>query len=103
VVLADEPTGALDTRTGDKVMDLFAELAAGGAAVVVVTHEPRVAAYADRVVTLRDGEKVSDTSSIARDPVEPRPTGPNPWSEEAGVVDHAVTELGADTSGAALR
>lgn len=68
VVLADEPTGALDTRTGDLVMELFTELASEGAAVVVVTHEPRVAAFADRVVTLRDGEKVSDTSSGSATP-----------------------------------
>ncbi len=63
VVLADEPTGALDTQTGDRIMELFAELAADGAAVIVVTHEPRVAAYADRVITLRDGRRVTDTSS----------------------------------------
>lgn len=63
VVLADEPTGALDSVTGDKVMDLFVDLAEAGAAVVIVTHEPRVAAYADRVLTLRDGKRVADTGA----------------------------------------
>lgn len=101
VVLADEPTGALDTRTGDMIMDLFSDLAADGAAVVVVTHEPRVAAYADRVVTLRDGEKVSDTSSAGHDNVAPlrsgsARSGPSPW------IDDDVDEAG-DASGAALR
>ncbi len=69
VVLADEPTGALDTITGDRIMDLFADLAAGGAAVLVVTHEPRVTGFADRVVTLRDGKRVADTVvSVPREP-----------------------------------
>jgi putative ABC transport system ATP-binding protein len=78
VVLADEPTGALDTATGDRIMDLFRSVADGGAAVVVVTHEPRVAAFADRVVTLRDGRRVSDTAvAVAREP-EPTRLGPLP-------------------------
>ena len=69
VVLADEPTGALDTVTGDRIMALFGALAADGAAVVVVTHEPRVAGFADRVVTIRDGRRVADTMApVPRDP-----------------------------------
>jgi len=69
LVLADEPTGALDTLTGDKIMDLFCSLAENGAAVAVVTHEPRVASFASRVVTLRDGRRVSDTgAAVAADP-----------------------------------
>ncbi len=68
VVLADEPTGALDTVTGDRIMALFVDLAADGAAVVVVTHEPRVAGFAERVVTLRDGRRVADTGApVTRD------------------------------------
>ncbi len=85
VVLADEPTGALDTRTGDMVMDLFADLAADGAAVVVVTHEPRVAAYADRVVTLRDGEKVSDTA-----PLPSNSTSPVPAPVDGATIERSV-------------
>jgi putative ABC transport system ATP-binding protein len=62
VILADEPTGALDTVNGDLVIELFAELAAEGIAVVMVTHEPRFATYADRVVFVRDGRIVDETS-----------------------------------------
>jgi putative ABC transport system ATP-binding protein len=63
VILADEPTGALDTVTGEMVIDLLGELAASGTAVVLVTHEPRFATRADRVVFMRDGEIVDQTAS----------------------------------------
>ena len=60
VVFADEPTGALDSHNGELVMGLFTAAAAEtGAAVVLVTHEPRVAAYADRQVVVRDGRTFS--------------------------------------------
>ncbi len=55
IVLADEPTGELDEVTALRVLDLLRERAAGGAAVVVVTHSPGVAAVADREIRLRDG------------------------------------------------
>jgi putative ABC transport system ATP-binding protein len=55
LILADEPTGALDTTTGERVMDLLATQCESGRAVILVTHEPRFASYADRVVNLRDG------------------------------------------------
>jgi putative ABC transport system ATP-binding protein len=58
LILADEPTGALDTVTADRIMDLVADLAAAGTAVLLVTHEPRFAALADRVVHVRDGRIV---------------------------------------------
>jgi putative ABC transport system ATP-binding protein len=57
VLFADEPTGALDSVTGEQVMDLLVDTArAEGTTVVLVTHEPRVAAYADREVIVRDGQ-----------------------------------------------
>ncbi|MFN8110674.1 MAG: ABC transporter ATP-binding protein [Thermoleophilia bacterium] len=59
LILADEPTGALDTVTGEAVAELIAQRAAQGSAVVMVTHEPRLASYADRVVWLRDGRVVN--------------------------------------------
>ncbi len=57
VVFADEPTGALDSLNGEKVMTLLTDAARDqGATVLLVTHEPRVAAYADREIVLRDGK-----------------------------------------------
>jgi putative ABC transport system ATP-binding protein len=55
LLLADEPTGALDTKTGEEVMALFAELHRQGQTIVLVTHEPDIANHAQRVVVLRDG------------------------------------------------
>ena len=61
LVLADEPTGALDTETGEQVLRLLRTRCDAGAAGVLVTHEARHAAWADRVVFLRDGVVVDDT------------------------------------------
>jgi putative ABC transport system ATP-binding protein len=60
LLLADEPTGNLDTASGAEILDLFGELNALGVTVVVVTHDPEVAARAQRIVELRDGRIVSD-------------------------------------------
>ncbi|MFD4240079.1 ABC transporter ATP-binding protein [Streptomyces sp. NPDC058525] len=61
LVLADEPTGALDSETGESVLALLRSRCDAGAAGVLVTHEPRFAAWADRVVFLRDGSVVDET------------------------------------------
>ncbi|MFJ5828032.1 ABC transporter ATP-binding protein [Streptomyces sp. NPDC093089] len=61
LVLADEPTGALDSETGESVLALLRSRCDAGAAGVLVTHEPRFAAWADRVVFLRDGAIVDQT------------------------------------------
>jgi putative ABC transport system ATP-binding protein len=61
LVLADEPTGALDSETGDAVLALLRSRCDAGAAGILVTHEPRFAAWADRVVFLRDGSVVDMT------------------------------------------
>ncbi|MFG3440193.1 ABC transporter ATP-binding protein [Nonomuraea sp. NPDC047897] len=58
LLLADEPTGALDTATGDEILELLRDRCDRGAAVLLVTHEPRYAGWADRVVYLRDGQIV---------------------------------------------
>ena len=60
LLLADEPTGALDTTTGDEVLGLFSELNQQGLTVLVVTHDMEVASRAKRIITLRDGEVLSD-------------------------------------------
>ena len=63
IILADEPTGNLDSKTGDEIMALFDELQAKGNTIVLVTHEPDIAEYAHRVVHIRDGEIASDEPS----------------------------------------
>jgi putative ABC transport system ATP-binding protein len=65
LVLADEPTGALDSETGESVLRLLRSRCDAGAAGVLVTHEARHAAWADRVVFLRDGLIVDDTGGPA--------------------------------------
>ncbi|MFF7213253.1 ABC transporter ATP-binding protein [Streptomyces sp. NPDC008238] len=62
LLLADEPTGALDSETGESVLALLRRRCEAGAAGVLVTHEPRLAAWADRMVFLRDGAVVDETS-----------------------------------------
>ena len=66
VIFADEPTGSLDSLTGEKVMDLLTGLSReAGTTVVLVTHDARVAAYADRVVMVRDGLVSADLGVVA--------------------------------------
>jgi putative ABC transport system ATP-binding protein len=64
LVLADEPTGALDSQTGEAVLHLLRRRVDAGAAAVLVTHEARHAAWADRVVFLRDGTLVDSTAPL---------------------------------------
>jgi putative ABC transport system ATP-binding protein len=61
ILLADEPTGNLDSATSAEIMDVFADLHRQGQTVIMVTHEADIAAHAHRVVTLRDGQVHSDT------------------------------------------
>jgi len=65
ILLADEPTGNLDSRTGHEIMTLFNELHENGNTLILVTHEPHVAKHAARTIRLSDGEVVSDESSEA--------------------------------------
>jgi putative ABC transport system ATP-binding protein len=60
ILLADEPTGALDSRTSEEIMALFTDLNRQGMTVVLITHEPDVAEYAQRVIRFRDGRILSD-------------------------------------------
>lgn len=65
VILADEPTGALDAASGQQVMEILRDLNARGHTVIVITHDPSVAAHARRVIELRDGELVADSRQSA--------------------------------------
>lgn len=68
LLLADEPTGALDTVNGDQVVELLADLARNrGVSVVMVTHDPRFASWADRVVFIRDGRIVDESAPVFDD------------------------------------
>ncbi|HVM91135.1 MAG TPA: ABC transporter ATP-binding protein [Verrucomicrobiae bacterium] len=60
IILADEPTGNLDSKTGDLVLGTFQKLNEEGRTVVLITHEPYVAEHADRILVIRDGELVED-------------------------------------------
>ncbi len=68
LILADEPTGALDTETGEEILQLLRARCDAGAAGVLVTHEPRHAAWADRVVFLRDGLVVDEAGQSMQGP-----------------------------------
>ena len=63
ILLADEPTGNLDSKTGEEIMGLFDKLHADGNTIILVTHEPELAVHADRVIMLRDGRVVTDSAS----------------------------------------
>ena len=63
IILADEPTGNLDSKTGDEIMALFDELHHRGNTIIVVTHEPDIAEFAHRIVHIRDGVIASDVQS----------------------------------------
>ncbi len=70
VLLADEPTGNLDSETSGDILDLMGELHQRGRTIILVTHELDVAARASRIVSLRDGYVESDTDSLARKPAK---------------------------------
>jgi putative ABC transport system ATP-binding protein len=70
VILADEPTGNLDSRTSVEIMAILQHLNARGATIVLVTHEPDIAEHCSRIVTFKDGQLLSDR--LVPDPVSAR-------------------------------
>lgn len=70
LLLADEPTGNLDTAASVEIMELFSRLHAEGTTVVVVTHEEEVASFTERIIRFRDGEIISDKANTPRQPEE---------------------------------
>ena len=75
ILLADEPTGNLDTKTSYEIMELFEEIHAQGNTIIMVTHEEDIAKYAHRIIRLRDG-------LIESDVVNPEPTNPKEMAEK---------------------
>ncbi|MET3667786.1 ABC transporter permease [Caulobacter sp. 1776] len=92
VLFADEPTGALDSRSGAELIGVLQSLNASGKTVVVVTHDPNVAAHADRIIELRDGVVVSDTVN-ARRRAQPIALPPSPIARLTGRVLGPVETL----------
>jgi putative ABC transport system ATP-binding protein len=66
MLLADEPTGNLDTRTSIEIMGLFQELNDAGITIIMVTHELDIAAYCKRIIVMRDGQVISDIANAKR-------------------------------------
>ncbi|QWK81581.1 MacB family efflux pump subunit [Ochrobactrum sp. BTU1] len=73
IILADEPTGALDTHSGAEVMTILRELHAEGHTIILVTHDKKIAEHADRVVEISDGVIVSDERNISKSTAAARP------------------------------
>jgi putative ABC transport system ATP-binding protein len=95
ILLADEPTGNLDTKTTVEIIALFQELHDQGQTIVIVTHEEEVAGHAERIVRLRDGKVVSDCATAA-DEVH------REWANSvAGAVARRDAESAARETGAA--
>ena len=67
ILLADEPTGALDSKSGLQVMELFRQLHEDGATIIMITHSDEIAGYADRVIRIIDGELLdgSEKTNVA--------------------------------------
>jgi putative ABC transport system ATP-binding protein len=96
IILADEPTGNLDSTASTELLRLFARLRAAGQALVIVTHDGSVSATADRVVSLRDGRVVDDV--LLRDTRDPNP-GPGTGPETLSSLFATADGLGQEAAG----
>jgi putative ABC transport system ATP-binding protein len=86
VLFADEPTGALDTRTAADVLGLLRQSVSGGLTVVMVTHDPVAASYADRVVFLADGQVADELQRPSAEAVAERMTHLGAWAAQRRVA-----------------
>ncbi|MBL0654264.1 MacB family efflux pump subunit [Aeromonas caviae] len=105
VILADEPTGALDSQSGKEVMTILKELHAQGHTIILVTHDMAVASHADRIITLRDGRVVEDSSHRAADDNAASPSGAPAHPLPGDGSQLAAPSVGQDAqgTGAAVR
>ena len=85
IILADEPTGNLDTKTGDDIMAMLDELHAAGQTIILVTHEEYIAEHADRTVRLRDGVIESDVPNARARRAHAEPASPRPYEAAVGM------------------
>src|SRR5690606_23612634 len=91
VILADEPTGALDSRSGEELLKLLSELHRDGHTIIVVTHDPQVAGRADRIIEIRDGAIVADRRKT---PAAATPGLSPPETPRKGLLAAAVSQFG---------
>ena len=89
VILADEPTGALDSTSGEQVMQQLDELAAAGHTLILITHDPAVAARARRIISMADGRIVGDVTAPVDGKVHPLPETGRAVADDSLLVRHA--------------
>ena len=99
VILADEPTGALDSQSGKEVMAILKELHAQGHTIILVTHDMAVASHADRIITLRDGRVVEDSGHRATDDNAASPSGAQAHPLPGDGSQLAPPSVGQDAQG----
>ncbi len=102
VILADEPTGALDSRSGQEVISILRELHAQGHTVILVTHDPQVAAHAERIIEIHDGEIIADRRHQPEQPQQPQKPQ-KPQAESTPGNASAATASKQDTVGTSLQ
>ena len=99
ILLADEPTGALDTQSGEQIMEIFQRLNQEGVTIVMITHEPEIAAHAKRTLHIRDGLLVDRAGRPTQSQAPgPKPPKPAPQEPKAPAAPQPAGEAAAPTS-----